>query len=245
MPIYTIRLIGRKIVAENTMAFQFEKPKGFDFKAGQFGDITLINPPETDAEGNTRGFSISSPPYADYLMIATRMRNTAFKRVLKEMPLGTSIKWDAPYGSFTLHNKITTPAVYLTGGIGITPVHSIALQAATAKLPHPIAIFYSNNRPEDAAFLEELKALEKENPHFKLIATMTHMENSHQPWQGETGYIDHAMLTKYLSDLTTPIYYVSGPPAMVAAMRKVLHASGVDDDNIRTEEFLGYEPLAK
>jgi ferredoxin-NADP reductase/organic hydroperoxide reductase OsmC/OhrA len=243
MPIHTIRLIGRQVIARNTMAFTFEKPKNFNFRAGQFGDIILINPPRTDAEGNTRGFSIASPPYSENLMIASRMRDTAFKRVLSEMPLSTPVKWDAPYGSFTLHHNTAIPAVFLTGGIGITPVRSIALQAARSKLPHHISVFYANNAPEEAAFLDELSALKGINPYFKLIPTMTHMEISQRPWRGEVGYINQTMLEKYLNNLRKPIYYVSGPPDMVAAMREVLHASEVSDDNIRTEEFTGYESL--
>ena len=80
------------------MAFHFEKPKGFAYKAGQWADFTLINPPETDAEGNTRGFSLASAPYEDDLMVATRMRDTAFKRVLKMVPLGTEFKMEGPGG---------------------------------------------------------------------------------------------------------------------------------------------------
>jgi len=45
---------------------------------------------------------------------------------------------------------------------------------------------------------------------------------------------------KYIGDLTLPIYYIAGPAAMVTAMRKTLNEAGVDDDNIRTEEFSGY-----
>ncbi|MDF1929995.1 FAD-dependent oxidoreductase [Legionella pneumophila] len=162
MTIYQIKLLDRQIVAEGTMAFIFEKPKDFTFKAGQFGDFTLLNPEETDEEGNTRAFSLTNPPYANDLMVATRMRDTAFKRVLKTLPIGTELKLDAPYGSFTLHNNKAIPAVFLTGGIGITPVRSIVTQATEDKLPHQIYLFYSNNRPEDTAFLEELKSLEKE-----------------------------------------------------------------------------------
>ena len=103
----------RKEVAEGTMAFVFEKPDGFIYKAGQFGDFTLVNPKETDAEGNIRTFSLTNPPFAKDLMITTRMRNTAFKRVLKELPLGTELKFDAPHGSFVLHNNAATPAVFL------------------------------------------------------------------------------------------------------------------------------------
>lgn len=82
-PTFMTRLTEHHEVADHTMAFQFEKPAGWTFKAGQFVDITLLNPPETDAEGNTRGFSISSAPHEPAIMVATRLRDTAFKRVLK------------------------------------------------------------------------------------------------------------------------------------------------------------------
>jgi ferredoxin-NADP reductase len=173
-------------------------------------------------------------------MFATRMRDTAFKRVLKRIEIGTELSLDAPYGSFTLHNNSRIPAVFLTGGIGVTPVRSIVLQAAHDNLPHKIFLFDSNRRPEDAAFLHELTEAQKKNPNYTFVGTMTEMENSDQQWDGETGYITKAMLVKYIDDLSLPIYYIAGPPAMVTAMRKTLNAAGVDDDNIRTEEFSGY-----
>jgi hypothetical protein len=53
------------------------------------------------------------------------MRDTAFKRSLKRLPLGTGVKIDSPVGSFTLHKNSAKPAVFLAGGIGITPFFSI------------------------------------------------------------------------------------------------------------------------
>jgi ferredoxin-NADP reductase len=240
MPIYTTKLKSKAEIAAGTMAFRFERPDGFAYKAGQFGDYTLISPAETDAEGNTRGFSLASAPYEGDLMFATRMRDTAFKRVLKTMEIGTEVSLDAPYGSFTLHNNTHIPAVFLTGGIGVTPVRSIILQAAHDKLAHRIVLFDSNRRPEDAAFLDELMEAQEKNPNYTFVGTMTEMEDSSRKWNGETGYVTKAMLVKYLGDLTLPIYYIAGPAAMVTAMRKTLNEAGVDDDNIRTEEFSGY-----
>jgi len=240
MPIYKTRLQRREEIADGTMAFQLEKPGGFAFKAGQFGDFTLINPSETDAEGNIRGFSLASAPYEGDLTFATRMRDTAFKRVIRTMEIGTEVSLDAPYGSFTLHNDPRTPAVFLTGGIGVTPVRSIVLQAAHDDLPHKIFLFDSNRRPEDAAFLNALMGAEVKNPNYTFVGTMTEMEKSGRKWNGETGYITKAMLEKYVGDLTLPIYYLAGPTSMVTAMRKTLNEAVVDDDNIRTEEFSGY-----
>lgn len=240
MVIDTIQLIGREELAVGTMAFHFEKPVGFLFTAGQFADFTLIAPPETDAEGNTRGFSLASAPCEKDLIIATRTRDTAFKRVLKTMPCGTRLKMDAPYGSFTLHTNAAIPAVFLTGGIGITPVRSILLEAARQTLSRRILLFYSNHAPEDTAFLAPLEQVAAKNPQFTFVPTMTEMAHAREKWAGETGHVTKAMLEKHLDGLTAPIYYLSGPATLVAAMRTLLDAAGVSDDNIRAEEFTGY-----
>ena len=222
------------------MAFYLEKPDSFNFIAGQYMTVTLINPPETDDEGNSRFLSIASAPHEKYLMFATRMRDTAFKRVLKNLPIGSEVKIDGPDGSFYLHKNVSKSAVFLIGGIGITPIFSMIKNAAYAKLPHKLFLFYSNKRPKDSAFLKDLQNLEKENPNFKLITTMTGIDNSKIPWQGEIGFINKEMIQKHIEDLFSPIYYMSGPPKMVKAMRELLEKIGISEDNIRFEEFTGY-----
>jgi ferredoxin-NADP reductase len=242
MPIanYKSRLLSRIDVAEGTIAFHFEKPAQFNFKAGQAADVKLFNPPETDGEGNTRTFSIASAPFENELVFATRMRDTAFKRSLKRVPLGTAVTISPATGSFTLHRNSAKPAVFLAGGIGITPFLSIVQQADHDKVPHKLHLFYSNRRPEDSAFLEKLQLLEKSNPHFQITCTMTDMAQSKKEWKGETSFINGEMLARHVDNLHGPIYYVAGPPAMVAAMRKMLVNAQVDEDDIRTEEFDGY-----
>jgi ferredoxin-NADP reductase len=239
-PTFVSTLKDRKEVAERTMAFRFEKPSGWTFKAGQFIDMTLVDPSETDSEGNTRGFSIASGPHEERLMVATRMRDTAFKRVLKTMAIGSAVKIEGPFGDLTLPNRASRAVVFLAGGIGITPFRSMLVRAAKEKLPHRIFLFYSNRRPEDAPFLEELQILEQQNSNYKLIASMSEMEKSHRPWSGETGLINQEMLTRHLIGVETVIYYIAGPPAMVKGLHEMLSKAGVDDDDIRTEEFAGY-----
>jgi ferredoxin-NADP reductase len=234
------KLIRREEVAEGTRAFHFKKPSGFDFKAGQSADVTLIDPPDTDAEGNTRTFSIASPPLENELVFTTRMRDTAFKRSLKNVPVVTEVKIGSAAGSFTLHKNPAKPAVFLAGGIGITPFLSMVRQADHDRLPHKLYLFYSNRRPEDAAFLDALQNLEKTNPNFRLICTMTEMSKSKREWKGETVLIDKEMLSRHLAILQGPIYYIAGPPTMVAAMRQTLVGAGVEEDDIRAEEFAGY-----
>ncbi len=239
-PVTLSKLLSRQEVAERTKAFRFEKPSNWTFKAGQALDMTLLKPSETDTEGNTRAFSIASGPQEETLMVATRMRDTAFKRVLNTMPLGSAVKIEGPFGDLTLHNNVKRTAVFLAGGIGITPFRSMVFRAAKEKLPHRIFLFYSNRRPEDAPFLDELQALEKENPNYKLVASMTDMAKSYQSWHGEAGRIDWEMLSRYLKDAVSPIYYIAGPPEMVKGLHTMIHEAGVDDDDIRAEEFAGY-----
>ena len=132
-------------------------------------------------------------------------------------------------------------AVFLAGGIGITPFISIVRQADHDRLPHKLYLFYSNRRPEDTAFLEALQTLEKSNPNFQLVCTMTAMPQSQKEWKGETGLIrqrdvvetsDHAAGTHLLQ--------LPGLPPWLLGMRKMLVGAGVDEDDVRTEEFAGY-----
>ena len=234
------RLKEKEQLAEGTMGFYFARPEGFQFKAGQYVDLTLVNPAETDAEDTIRSFSIASAPEDDHLLVATRMRDTAFKRVLQKASSDFEVSMDGPMGSFTLHNNSTKPAVFLAGGIGITPFSSMVRHAAKAMLPHHLHLFYSNRRPEDAAFMNILNELGKANPNFRFVPTMTEMAKSAMAWSGETGFINKEMLARYLPALQGPIYYVAGPPAMVTAMRQMLTSAGVDEDDIRAEEFAGY-----
>src|SRR5690348_15096885 len=166
MPAYKTKLTNRNEIAESTTAFYLEKPPGFLFKAGQYLDLTLLDPPEMDSAGAVRSLSIASAPYEDNLVVATRMRDSAFKRVIARVPLGTELKIEGPLGSFTLHKNAAKAAVFLAGGIGITPFRSILRQAAEEKSTHQLYLFYSNRRPEDAAFLNELWDLAQSNPHF-------------------------------------------------------------------------------
>jgi ferredoxin-NADP reductase len=239
-PVFQSALVRREMVAEQTMSFRFAKPADWSYRAGQFVDITLLGPPETDAEGNTRGFSISSAPREDVIMITTRLRDTAFKRVLQQVPLGTEVKIEGPFGDLRLHHA-DRPAVLLAGGIGITPFRSILVETiGGGPLPYRVVLFHANRRPEDAAFADEFRVLERADPTLTFVPTMTALAGSSSGWDGERGHIDAAMLGRHLDGVSNPIFYIAGPAGMVQATRTMLVASGVDEDDIRTEEFTGY-----
>jgi len=236
---YTAKLLRKEVVAEATAAFHFEKPKGFEYMAGQTIDLTLLNPAETDKDGNTRPYTIASAPHEDDLIIATRMRDSSFKRTLRDAGEGLLIEMEGPFGSFTLHENIRRPAIILVGGIGITPFRSMIMDALHRNLPHQIYLFYSNRTPQGAPFLAEFEALSKKSKQFVLVSTMTD-KNIGPEWKGEKGYITLQMIQKYVPQRENALYYTAGPQEMVKAMRVLLHDAGVSGDDIKTEEFSGY-----
>ncbi|HEY9279802.1 MAG TPA: FAD-dependent oxidoreductase [Eoetvoesiella sp.] len=240
MTIYDATLTSKQDVAQGTTAFYFSKPDGFVFKPGQAIDLILPGPNGSDQEGDRHAFSIVSAPFQNELCITTRMRDSVYKRLLKSLSLKGAVKIDGPFGSLCLHNKATRAGVLIAGGIGITPFMSILKHAAHESLPQQLLLLYSNRRPEDAAFLPELQELERKNPRFHLLATMTQMALSKQPWTGETGLLDEAVFKRAISGLPEPIVYLAGPPSMVQSLKAALGRAGIDEDDIRTEEFYGY-----
>lgn len=230
-------LVINSDVAEGTKQFWFSNPMKLTFRAGQSIDLTL-------ASGLKHAFSIASPPLHegktnDEFLIATRMRGSAFKKELDALESGDGVQIDGPFGSFFLHEDAARPAVFLAGGIGVTPFYSMVQDAAQRKLPHKIVMLFSNKRPEDAPFLENLTKLAAEYTNFTFVPTMDALATSKEVWLGEAGRIDQAMVKKYLPE-GQPIFYTAGPPGMVTAMRTLLNAMGVSDDDIRFEEFSGY-----
>jgi ferredoxin-NADP reductase len=238
---YQTTLLGRTEVAEGTMAFQFEQPKDFVFKAGQYIDLTLSGPQPQFGPSDrlTHTFSIASSPSDEELVVTTRMRNTVFKQAISTLPIGSPARIEGPMGSFSLHNNTARPAVFLAGGIGIAPfLISMLCYATEEKLCHFIVLFYAN-RLQDAAFIDTLCKLERDNPRFRFVPTLTRAANNNG-WKGKTGHIGLQMLFAHVGILRGPNYYIAGPTTMVAATRRTLSEVGVDEDDIRTEEFAGY-----
>ncbi|HWF45297.1 MAG TPA: FAD-dependent oxidoreductase [Candidatus Kapabacteria bacterium] len=234
-----LKLLGSEEIANGTRAFHLERPQGFNYESGQTIDLTLVDPTDLDDEGPVRTFSLVSAPHEHELMFATRMRDSAFKRTIGSAAAGAELAWDGPYGSFIMHKNASKPAVFLAGGIGITPFISMVKSATHQRLPHQIYLFHSNHTPEDSPFLDELIALDHSNPNFQYIPTMTDLTDA-MKWEGERGIIGKDLLERHIGDLKAPIYYMAGPPGFVTAMRKMLVDSKTDEDNIRFEEFPGY-----
>jgi ferredoxin-NADP reductase len=240
MTTHTVQLKGRESIASDTTAFHFQKPAGFQFKAGQTIDLVLNSLPSAGTASARHTFSLVSAPFEEVLTIATRMRTSAFKNALADLPVGSTAGLEGPFGSLTLHSNRARPAVFITGGIGITPFMSILRQAAYDRLRQQFLLVYSNNRPEDAAFLAELQELEHRMESFRLFTTMTRMDGSSRPWPGRVGRIDRDLIATVKKGAGMAVYYVTGSSSMVAYLRQLLADAALDDDDVRSEEFQGY-----
>lgn len=230
MNAYEILLKGHQEVAAGTMAFHFTKPPGFAFKPGQAVTLVLRDPP-AEANSKQRIFSLVSAPFEAELAIATRMREgSAFKRALRSLPPGAKLELRGPRGVMTLHEDRRRAAVFIAGGIGITPFMSMLRQAAHDRLAQRLFLICSNRRQEDTPFLAELQDLARQNDSIRLLARMTEQE----------GFIDGDTIRRFVGDAPAPIYYLAGPPAMVDAMKAVLRRAEVSEDDVRSEQFYGY-----
>ena len=227
----TAHLANRRTVAQDTGAFTFTLDGDMPFTAGQTVDITIPLPLYADEKGNARTFSVTSSP-ADLpaITIATRLTGSAFKRTLLDAPMGMPVEVDGPYGSFTLHHKTSRPALFLAGGIGITPFRSMVKDATERRLAHKLVLLYSNRSRGTGAFLDDLDGWARANANVRIVPVYTDTD----------GYITADLIARETPDLSSAIAYAAGPDPFVRAMRQALLDAGVDPDDIRTEEFPGY-----
>jgi ferredoxin-NADP reductase len=226
-------------VAKGTLLVTFDLlGEEVDFSPGQYFFVTLPDVGHQDDKGLRRHITVvTSPNERGVLGFATRMRDTAFKRSLRELPVGAQVEVEQPKGSFGLPEDASRPLVFVAGGIGITVFRSMLRYIAEEGLSHRVTLVYSNRDRASTAFLDELQELERENPNLRLVLTMTQDEG----WEGETRRIDSEFLTDLLgADLNEHMFLVAGPPAMVEGVQKALADAGVDDENVVAERYSGY-----
>lgn len=232
------KIVDKKIIATNTLWVKFDLlGKEINFKPGQYFYLSLINPPYKDSRGNERHFSIvNSPNQKGVIEMATRILESAFKKSLNEILVGSEVEIGMIGGSFILPKSIKKPLVFISGGIGITPFMSMLKFINEEKLPYKVILIYSNRNKESTAFFEELNNLSKKNSNFKIIFTMT----DDNEWQGEKRIIDSQFIKDYVSDLENGVFMTAGPPKMVEAIVKTLKDLGIKNKNIISENFTGY-----
>ena len=226
-------------VAKGTLLVTFDLlGEEMAFAPGQYFHVTLPDLGDNDDKGLRRHITIvTSPNEKGVLGFATRMRDSAFKRTLRELPVGSAVDVEPPKGGFGLPEPRSGPLVFVAGGIGITVFRSMLRYIHEEQLPYSVTLIYSNRDLESTAFLEELRELEQALPDFKLVLTMTQDPG----WEGDTRKVDAEFVKDYLEDdLNRYTFLVAGPPAMAEGVQGALRDAGVRDENVIAEHYSGY-----
>jgi ferredoxin-NADP reductase len=233
-----LTLTARNRESDAVESFEFEPERPFSFVAGQYLKYTLDHP-DPDYRGISRYFTIASAPSEGVVMIATRLSTpgSSFKQALRTMAVGDVIEATGPSGRF-VYAEPETPAVFIAGGIGITPFRSMLVDLASRASEPAVTLLYANTT-SDIPFRHLLDELVTGHTKLKVIYTVSHPEAD---WRGLVGRVDEPFLREYVPLEREPNIYIAGPKAMVAATAEALRTIGVAASRIKQDFFPGYDP---
>jgi ferredoxin-NADP reductase len=227
----------KREVAKGTLLVLFAVDDYPAYRPGHYFWVELPDRGHQDEKGLRRHISlVTSPTEPGVVGLATRLRDTAFKRTLAELEVGDEVGVEEPKGSFLLPEDTGVDYVFIAGGIGITVFRSMLRYIADKELPYRVTLVYSNRDRESAAFLDELEVLEQRVDGFRLILTMTEEEG----WEGETRQLDAEVLRELLGGLEDRQFLVAGPGPMAEGVSGSLLAAGLTEKQVSTDGFSGY-----
>ena len=214
------------------ISVRFERPEGFNYLPGQFMFITI----QKNGAKLTKHFTISSSPTEETLEVTKKLTGHDFSNALNNLKIGEIVTVDAPYGDFTFSGEHCR-ALFLTGGIGITPIRSILRYCVDERLSSDMVLLYSCRFEDDILFKEEIDELKEESLNLNVFYTVS---KPSKKWGGYTGRITGKLIRECVPDYTTRFTYISGPPAMVESMEMILTSElNVHASEIITEKFKG------
>jgi len=224
--IISLPIISQREIAKGTYEISFDNSKeNLEFVAGQYIKVYVPKLLYPDDRGNQRMFSIcSSPNNKGKISITFRNSGSGFKKSLIELPVGSMIQIEGPFGSFTLPSETEDPIVLIAGGIGITPILSMIRFANERITKHMITLLYGNKDEESSAYLKELTKIADENKKISL--------------KNKFGLINEDFIKENIKDNAR--WYIVGSPAMVNSTRNILSKLGINNQNVYFEEFSGY-----
>ena len=211
--------------------FVFLPPESFTWEAGQY--MHYVIPHEADDRGIERWFTISAAPSEGEIRITTRFNpehSSSFKKQLAAMQLGDEIEADGPEGDFTVQD-LARNYLFIVGGIGITPIRSMLVEAAARGIKLNATILYANRSEQDIPFPDELEAMKRQNPNLKIEYVI------------EPDRLDEARLSAAIQAIDNPLIYISGPEPMVKSLAEQIKAMGVAEENVKLDDFPGYERI--
>jgi glycine betaine catabolism B len=207
--------------------FRLMRPPGFTFVAGQYCQVSF-----TDRfPGEDRPFTFSSSPEAPFLELTIKQMGH-FTTALFALKVGQTLTIDGPNGEMLQFDEsVRDDVVFVAGGSGITPFMSAIRFAQGKHLKNRLILLYSNKTAGDIVFRKELDAIKE----VKIVHTLT--TKAPPGWKGERGYISKGLISKHVPIPSAWLWYLCGPPPMIAAVRILLAELGVREDRIREEPW--------
>ncbi len=221
----------------DAIAVTFRTEKPFHFTPGQYVRVRLLGGQHEDENGDSRIFNVASPPsVTDRITIITRLRGSAYKKNLLDLPIGSPVFVSQPFGDFALVDDPSAKHVFLIGGTGIAPILSMLQHLKETDSKLDVSLFYSNKTIGRIVGEEVITTGTRD-----ILQTYVHTltQTNRQDDVYEFGRIDENMITGVMTheELCNAIFYVSGPWGMGDTMREVLHNIGVPDERIHVKEY--------
>ena len=220
--------------ASNIRTFRFKPERPVDFVAGQFTELFLPHD-DADDRGIKRWFTISSAPFDEYLTITTKLseNSSTFKQTLQTLKPGDEVTLAEPMGDFVLPRDNAIPVIFVAGGIGITPYHSIlSWLAAEDDEYRNIKLLYAVNSEDEIIFQDTF--------HKADINPTIVVSNPSSEWGGERGRITADHILKLTEPAKDSLIYISGPEPMVESLRDDLINLEFPKTNIVGDYFPNY-----
>ncbi|MBE0437031.1 MAG: hypothetical protein IBX56_14660, partial [Methylomicrobium sp.] len=214
-----------------TLVFEAEGHAGMKFRPGQFTWLTLGDSPFSLQQ---HPFSIcSSAAHPERLAITAKALGD-FTSGLSEVKPGTRAWLEGPYGVFFHDATRSRAAVFIAGGVGITPIISMLRTYRELGAHSPLWLIYACADADAILFREELDEMAAQLP-LTLVYVLT---NPPEDWSGETGYVDENLLARHLPDDNESIeYFLCGPPPMMDSVEPILIARGAALNRVYSERF--------
>lgn len=234
---FRLPFVKKEKLNEEVYTFYFDrKIFKFNYLAGQYFRITIpIENP--DNSGSSRYFTMSSAPNDEFLSITTKIIKSSFKLKLYNLKTGDMVTFFGPFGEMFQKENDMTPKIFLAGGIGMTPAHSMLRFIDSKKIKVRFTLLASFSNKKDVIFFEEFKAIESRNPNVSIAYTLT-KEKGRIGY--ESGRIDEGMIKKYVPKISTSKIFLGGPPNLVESLQAIMHKIGLLEENVIVESFTGY-----
>lgn len=224
---HVLTLVGRKKKADGIYEFIFRPDHPFDFRPGQYLEWTLAKVP-FDSRGNRRFFTIASAPGEDVALGVRFYENpSGFKRRLAELPPNGTISAATLAGDFTLPKNAKKKLAFIAGGVGVTPFVSMTRHMTKTGEKRDAVLLYSSKTAEEVAYQEVFTAAAPFGLRTEYALT------------DQGGMIDAAYIKRAIPDYRERLFYLSGPPGMVDAMKRTLGDLSVSRFAIKTDYFPG------